>query len=336
MIVGFIGGKFLPFHSGHEYAILESAKQVDKLYVVLSSSEIRDKELCEKDNCTYIPAHIRMSWLGRTFSKYDTIQIVNVEDHEGVADYDWDKGAELIKRSIKENIDIVFSSEPEYGTYFKKNFPNSRHVVIDPKRVQYPISATMIRRNPFRYWNFIPESVRPFFAKKVAIVGTESCGKTTLCNNLSKIYDTTWIPEFGRDICFDYKNHLTESVFDEIVMNQYLLDEKSLYKANRFTLIDSEAVVSQYYLGEYFNGLKSEFIEQFIKKQNIDLYIYLEPDVPWVADGIRFLGDPEVRRKNNEKLKNMFKEYGIELSCVSGNYEERLEKSCQLIDTLVL
>lgn len=118
-------------------------------------------------------------------------------------------------------------------------------------------------------------------------------------------------------------------------MNQYLQDESSLYRANKFTIIDSEAVVSQYYLGEYFNGANSDFIDKFIEKQNIDLYIFLEPDVPWVADGIRFLGDPEVRRKNNEKLKAMFEKYGIELSCVSGNYEERLVKSCDLIERML-
>lgn len=336
MTVGFIGGKFLPFHSGHEYAILKAYEQVDKLYVILSSSEVRDKELCEKDGCKYMPAAIRMSWLGKTFSKHDNIEIVNVEDYDGDSDYDWDKGAELIKNAIKENIDIVFSSEPEYEFHFKKNYPNAKHVIIDSDRSNYPVSATMIRRNPFRYWNFIPEAVRPFFAKKVAIVGTESCGKTTLCKNLSKIYNTVWVPEYGRDICYDFKNHLTEAVFDEIVINQYLQDEASLYKANKFTIIDSEAVVSQYYLGEYFKCAKSDFIAKFIEKQNIDLYIYLEPDVPWVADGIRFLGTPEVRKKNNEKLKTLFEEYGIKIHCVSGNYEERLVKSCELIEGEIL
>lgn len=334
MRVGFIGGKFLPFHTGHEFAILQALKQVDKLYIVLSSSEVRDRELCEQDGCKYMPAIERMSWLGQTFAEYNNIEIVNVEDHEGVADYDWDKGAELIKKAITENIDVVFSSEPEYGKYFSKNFPNAEHVVLDADRVNHPISATMIRRNPFRYWNFIPEAVRPFFALKVAVVGTESCGKTTLCSNLSKIFNTVWVPEYGRDICFKYKNHLTEAVFDEIVMNQYLLDEEACYKANRFIIIDSEAVVSQYYLGEYFNGAKSDFIDQFIEKQDIDLYIYLEPDVPWVADGLRFLGDPEVRERNDKKLKGMFKEYGIDISCVSGSYEDRLVGSCDLIEQL--
>ena len=337
MIVGFIGGKFLPFHSGHEYAIRQAARQVDKLYVVLSSSEVRDKQICKQDNCSYIPAATRMSWLGRTFSDDENnIQIVNVEDPFGDSDYDWDKGADLIKGSITENIDVVFSSEPSYEMHFKKNFPLAKHIVIDPDRVNHPISATMIRQNPFRYWNFIPQAVRPFFAKKVAVVGTESCGKTTLCKNLAKIFDTTWVPEYGRDICYAYKNHLTEAVFDEIVMKQYMLDEDALYDARKFILIDSEAVVSQYYLGEYFPGKHSEFIDVFVKKQDIDLYIFLEPDVPWISDGLRFLGNPEVRKVNNNKLKELFNSYNIPFKTVAGNYEERLVRACELIEKHIL
>lgn len=336
MTVGFLGGKFLPFHSGHEYAIREAAKQVDKLYVVLSSSVVRDQEICERDGCKYIPAATRMSWMGMTFKNDANIEIINVEDHDGDSDYNWDSGADLIKNAIKENIDCVFSSEPEYGQHFKKNFPHAKHVVLDPDRTNHPISATMIRRNPFRYWNFIPKAVRPFFAKKVAIVGTESCGKTTLAKNLAKIYNTKWVAEYGRDICYDYKNLLTEAVFDEIAMQQYRLDEAALSDANKFIIIDSEAVVTQYYLGEYFPGAKSDFIDQFVKKQNIDLYVYLEPDVPWVADGIRFLGSNEIRQKNNMKLKKLFNDYDIDLEFVAGSYEDRLVRTCDLIEEHIL
>ena len=66
--VGFIGGKFLPFHLGHIYVILAASNYVDKLYVVLSSSKKRDKEICERDNIKYIPAEIRLSCLVMMFA----------------------------------------------------------------------------------------------------------------------------------------------------------------------------------------------------------------------------------------------------------------------------
>jgi HTH-type transcriptional repressor of NAD biosynthesis genes len=68
--------------------------------------------------------------------------------------------------------------------------------------------------------------------------------------------------------------------------------------------------------------------------QDYDLVIYLEPDVKWVDEGLRFAGKDEERIKNNTILKQMFKERGIEFICVSGDYNERFNKSRMLIDNL--
>ena len=112
--IGFIGGKFLPLHNGHVYAIKFASKHVDELYVVLSSSKRRDKELCQRDGISYIPPDVRLSWLGKEFAKTKNIKIVHVEDNYGERDYDWEKGSKLIKDAIGKKIDYVFSSEEEY------------------------------------------------------------------------------------------------------------------------------------------------------------------------------------------------------------------------------
>ena len=75
--VGFIGGKFLPFHMGHVYVILSASNYVDELYVILSSSKNRDRELCERDGIKYIPAEVRLSWLGQSLNNLDNIKILN-------------------------------------------------------------------------------------------------------------------------------------------------------------------------------------------------------------------------------------------------------------------
>ena len=333
MKVGFIGGKFLPFHTGHEKAILMASEQVEKLYVVLSSSVVRDKELCEKSKIKYMSAEVRMAWLGETFADYPNIFVVNVVDNDNDTDYDWDKGADLIKEAIPEPINAVFSSEREYEVHFNKNFPDAKHIVLDADRVNIPISATMIRGNVYRYWNFLPEAVRAFFAIKVAVVGTESTGKTTLCKKLSRIYDSPWVPEVGRAYTERSKNLIIAEKFDDIAMQQFLDNEGARKYANPFVFIDSEAVVTQYYLKEYC-GEYSDMVEAVINRQNIDHYIYLEPDIPWVADGFRFLGNPEVRRANNVILKKMFEERKMKVEVIGGSFEERQEKVCDFLNKL--
>jgi HTH-type transcriptional repressor of NAD biosynthesis genes len=117
-------------------------------------------------------------------------------------------------------------------------------------------------------------------------------------------------------------------------MEHFLLQIKKSEESNKVLFIDSEAVITQYYLNMYFNGRKSELIEQIINLQNYELVIYLEPDIKWVDDGLRFAGEEKERKKNNEKLKNMFREKGINFISVAGSYDERFNKSRILVDKL--
>jgi HTH-type transcriptional repressor of NAD biosynthesis genes len=198
MTVGFIGGKFLPLHLGHVYAIVHASTIVDELFVVLSHSELRDKELCQDIKMNYIPAQIRLRWLSQLTKDMPHVKVISIEDKHDNDNYDWAEGAQFIKREIGKPIDYVFSSEIQYNDIFKELYPNATHKLIDPMRSQVTISATTIRtEGVFKHWEFIPEFVRPYFVKKIVVVGTESCGKSTLTRNLAKIYNTTYVEEYG-------------------------------------------------------------------------------------------------------------------------------------------
>jgi len=333
--VGFLGGKFLPFHLGHVYAIISASNYVDKLYVVLSSSENRDRELCERDGIKYIPAEVRLSWIGENLNDLENIKIIHIKDDAWDNDYDWEAGANMIKKAINEPIDYVFSSETNYNEYFKKYYPDAKHIVINEGRDVVPISATDLRKNIYYNWEKLPLSVRSYFVKKVLVIGTESCGKSTLTKKLAKFYNTNYVHEVGRDYCVKYSNHLTSEMFNEISMEHWLLQKKLIKESNKILFVDSDAVITQYYLDMYFNGSKSELIEEIVKIQNYDLVLFLEPDVKWVNDGIRFAGENEIRLKNNEKLKKMFNERKISFISISGDYNERFIKSKKEIDKIL-
>ena len=332
--VGFIGGKFLPLHLGHIYAIIAASNQVDELYIVLSSSKKRDRELCERDGIRYIPAEVRLSWLGESFSNIENIKIIHIEDNHGDSDYDWEEGAKMIKEAIGKPIDYVFSSEKSYDDIFKKNYPGSGHIVIDNERENVNISATEIRKDIYGNWDRLPNCVRSYFTKKIAIIGTESCGKTTLAKKLAKLYNTEYVSEVGRDYCERYSNRLTKEMFNQIAMEHFLLQKKKSETGNKVIFVDSEAVITQYYFNMYF-GERSDLIEEIIKLQNYDLVIYLEPDIEWVSDGVRFAGDEKERIENNRVLKQMFRERGINFVIINGSYAERFDKARILIDELL-
>jgi len=332
--VGFMGGKFLPLHQGHIYVIIAASNYVDKLYVILSSSKNRDRELCERDNIKYIPAEVRLSWLGEALNNLENIEIIHIEDDQWEDNYNWEQGADMIKKAINQPINCVFSSEVSYNDLFKKNYPNSKHVVVDDKRKTVTISATELRRNLFDNWDKLPTSVRSYFTKKVAIVGTESCGKTTLTKQLAKFFNTNYVQEVGREYCEKYSNNLTKEMFNLIAAEHFLLQDKKSQESNKVLFVDSEATITQYYLDMYFHNEPSQLIEEIIKLQDYDLVIYLEPDVKWVHDGLRFAGKEATRKENDEKLKKMFSDREINFVSINGTYSERFNKARKLVNDL--
>ena len=57
---------------------------------------------------------------------------------------DWDKETPLVRQYVP-HMDYVFSSEPQYGEYFSRAYPEAKHIIVDAERKTYPISGTMIR-----------------------------------------------------------------------------------------------------------------------------------------------------------------------------------------------
>lgn len=335
--VGYYGGKFCPFHKGHLYAMLKAASMVDHLYVVVSYIEERDKELCEKANIEYIDYKKRALWIRQETKAQPNITVLYIEDipfaYKG-KEYAWVEGQKRVQEAIGEKITHVFSSESEYDFWFKKCFGEDiNHVIIDEARMLFPISATKIRNEGvYRNWEMIPVSCRPHYTKKIAVVGVESTGKSTLVKNLAKLFETTYADEYGRVLSEELGNGsdlLTDDHYKEIVYGHKHLEYQELKKANKVFFLDSEAVVTQYY-AKMYQGHELDFVESVIKTQDYDLYILLEPDVQWVSDGFRTISDKTERERTNEILKEMFRERKIPFVSVSGNYEKRLNECIKI------
>lgn len=332
--VGFYGGKFLPLHQGHVYSIIKASTMVERLYVVLSHSEKRDKELCEESEFPYIPSGIRLRWLSQVTKNMENVKVIEVEDREGEEDYDWQEGSIKIREAIGANIDYVFSSEQGYEPIFNELYPEATHIIIDEKREQFPISATEIRqRGVHYYWEYIPDVVKPYFIKKVVILGTESCGKSTMTRNLALIFNTTFVEEYGRTYCEQLggcDGIMLEEDYPLIAYGHKLKENEAIQKANKIVFIDTEAVVTQFY-SELYNNSYQNVLNEIANLQKYDLCLYLEPDVKWVDDGLRVHGETTAREENNLRLKELLKLNRVEYISINGNYQQRLEKSVQII-----
>jgi len=202
--------------------------------------------------------------------------------------------------------DYVFSSEAAYDEIFKTLYPNSKSIILDEARSLVPISATALRKNLYANWHYLPKPVKGFFVKKVLITGIESTGKSIMTNKLATYFDTQEVQEIGRDYCVEYKNNLTPELFEEIAMKHYLKQQEMLPFCNKYLFVDSDAIVTLYYLKKY-NMLKEKtnaLLHSIISLQNFDYVFYLKGNTEWKEDGFRWL--KENRNKEDAELKAMY------------------------------
>ena len=340
--VGVFVGKFTPPHRGHINAIINAGTKCKTLYVVVSHNPKLDEELFKDGIIKPIPFVKKMKWMEEEFSELDHIKIVGL-DETNIPTYPngWDLWTEELKRVVPEKFDVIFGGEPEYAENYKIYFPDVDYVQFDVDRTEFPVSATKIRNNPYKYWDYIIGPARPWIAKKVLIVGTESAGKSTLTKCLAKIYNTSWAREEGRYYSEKYFNK-NESLYEvedfyRICLEQNEIERHALRNANKVVFFDTDNIITQYYC-ELYMGEPNPKIEHLLDPDRYDIIMMLTPDVDWVPDGMRWISDQNERWKMHTKLKQMYidRGYGDKIIEISGDYTQRLNKAKEIVDKAIL
>ena len=332
--IGFVTTKAAPLHAGHIWLITQAATQCDILYVVLSHDGKRfDNPALSLKN--------RKLWLLETFKDIPHIRVVHVDETE-MQPYPngWDEWSVAVINEINEpHIDYIFTSEAKDLAGYNKWFPGTKVIMVDADRTHVPITGTMVRNEPMRHWSFMPSVVREQFLKRVCIIGTESCGKTTLTKMLAKHFQTSWVEEYGRTYCeqtlFGDETLLRFDDYGKIAMQRYQDECQAARSANRVLLVDTNALITNFYCRLY-EGRTNPLVTELEAMEDYDLVIYLDDDVPWVPDGLRINSDRErTRNALKDYLQNINDKYSDKMVVVSGSYKQRLEMSIALIDNLL-
>jgi NadR type nicotinamide-nucleotide adenylyltransferase len=181
MTLGFIVGKFYPPHRGHRHLIDSARQHVDCLIVMIAHHPSQN-----------IPGELRKAWLEEI---HPDCEIHLVPDELEDDSRQW---AEFTLRYLGRPPDVVFSSE-DYGREFAR-LMGASHVMVDRARTTVPVSGSLIRSAPLEHLQWLEPCVRAYFIRRVVVVGAESTGKTTLAQRLAERFNTTWVPEYGREL----------------------------------------------------------------------------------------------------------------------------------------
>lgn len=166
------------------------------------------------------------------------------------------------------------------------------------------------------------------------MLGPESTGKSTLCEQLAEHYKTIWVPEYARE--YLEKNGSDYSYEDllEIAKGQLAAERAAETGAkNNLLIIDTDMHVMKVWCDFVF-GKTHSFIEEALAKNEHDLYLLCAPDLPWVKDELREYPDLETRQKLFGIYKAMMEKQIKPWVEINGDYEERLQKAIKAIDGL--
>lgn len=324
MTKAFVFGKFLPFHKGHEAMINFALSKCDFLTVLICCSD--------KEN---IPNTVRSSWIQKTFENEKKIEVRTFnyleselpntsETSESVSKI-W---ADIFKKVLPD-YSLLITSE-EYGN-FVAAYMNIQHMAFDIPKKLFPVSATAVRTDVFANWKYLPDSVKPDFAIKVVILGTESTGKTTLAEKLSKHFNCSLVLEAAREIIANSNNFSFDDLHLVATEHAKRID-KIILADNPLVIIDTDIHTTKSYSRFTFEK-ELEISAEIYNSNRAYIYLYLNNDVEYLQDGTR-LSEAE-RNLLDLSHRQVLTDHKIDIIEMKGDWGERFEKAVEQVNKII-
>jgi len=325
---GLVLGKFYPPHAGHHHLIDTAVTQCDRVTVIVAASSRES-----------IPLELRARWLQE---RHPTARVVaGIDDHP--VDYDdpaaWDAHMAVFTALCPEPVDVVFTSE-RYGEELARRFGDARHVLVDLDRRRHPVSGTAVRADPAGTWDFLEPPVRAHLTKRIALVGAESTGKTTLARALAAHYETRWVPEYGRthtEALVDAGTPMdgivwTDADFELIATRQQADEDAAALLAGPVLICDTDALATAVWQ-ERYRGRTTDAVQALADARRYDLYLLTSATTPFSQDGYR--DGEHLRDWMTMRFRERLGRRTEPVVEVSGSPEECLAQAVHAVDAVM-
>ena len=336
---GLLLGKFLPPHRGHQYLIDFARAYADHVTVHVCSTPAEP-----------IPGVLRFAWMREQWAGCPNVTVVHNDDPNPQTPADSPSEAEFYRvwresllRHTPNNAppDLVFASEP-YGTPLADCL-GARYVPVDHLRERVPISGTRLRDDIHAHWRYLLPPARPHFARRIALVGPESSGKSTLTARLAAHFDAPFAAEYARGyldadparwIGENGVNGFDADALHAILRGQCASVEAMARQCENIGLVfsDTEAIVTACWANVLL-GSVPDFVAPFIRAQRFDLYLLNTATRNWVDDASqRVQPDYADRLSFEQACRRHLDTHGYPYVTLRGDWNERFAQAVAAVE----
>lgn len=175
-------------------------------------------------------------------------------------------------------------------------------------------------------------------AKRLVVVGAESTGKTTLCQDLAERTGLPWVPEYGRDYTIEKYGKegpgspWKSAEFAHIARVQQEWEARAEATGAPLIICDTNAWATGLWHERYM-GTRDPETDAIGATDRADFYILDGLDVPFEPDDIR--DGKDYREWMHDEFKRLLEAGDVPWLEVTGSREERIEKVLPVIGRLL-
>lgn len=360
--IGITFGGYCPMHQGHLDLIMQAKKENDICYVIVCGY---DGE--ERAESIGLPLRRRISLVREMFRKDEQIRVLSINDtelgiDESMSESNWDVWLNAVKSEILKSdreidgydVFVWYVAEGVYKTALEarkeRRYPITEVNLLEKKN---PVSGTLIRSNPIKYWKKIAKPFRAYFSTNILITGTASEGKSTLTRDIATYFGLPYSEEYGRtymELHGKTDVDLTINDFQEFLIEQRRDTKKKIESdANEGIVIsDTDNLVTLMYAAAYqkddaidlsYDDFESLYALAKNLKRGItwDKIFLLPPKNKFVDDGTRYMkqSSMEERLQNYGRLAALITDFGWgkKVEFLNGDYHQNFLRVKEYIES---
>lgn len=326
MSIGLLVGQFEPLHLGHLQDINVAAGRCDTLHIIITPSEHQNK--------TKRTLQDKARWVQVACAHFDFVKVHTSSSLELPIKGDYVRGVLPDRLMIEQVLTKVVDDSAGRAKVimFAKDNANDESTLAINEYDELDIST-----DPILHFDKLAPSAKSDYVQTVCIVGGESSGKTTLVHKLANHYGATVALEMGRlythsdlggtEIGLQYSDYVPIAI-----NHAQAIRHAKIHATAPIVLVDTDFATTQAFCEEYENRTHP-VVATLTDEIRMDLTIYLDNNVKWVADGMRRLGSQKQRSRFANRLLTVLDRHDIKPVMIDdADYHQRYLQAVSLID----